>query len=52
MNTQTLIESYLNGNISHVKGGVKKLSKDKRKALYVEAKDYSNEAANFFFNLI
>jgi len=51
----TIIESYINGNISWVKAQVKKLSKSNRKELYNYAKSiglFCQDELNFFFNLI
>lgn len=51
----TIIESYINGNISWVKEEVKKLSKTNRKLLYMYVKDnelWSSVNAHFFFELI
>ena len=49
---QTIIDSYINGNIAWAKSEVKKLSKENRKALHLY---YSLDLGfddNFFFNLI
>ena len=54
MNTkfEQIIESKINGNISWVKSEVKKLSKTKRKELYILCIEIAPNEANFFFNLI
>ena len=48
----TIIESYINGNISWVKAEVIKLSVKNRKLLYRYAEQFNSEVQNFFFNLI
>ncbi len=50
-----LIESYVNGNISHVKDEVKKLTKGQRKCLfeYVNGSNaLTHNISLFFYNLI
>lgn len=48
----TIIESYINGNISWVKAEVIKLSVKNRKLLYRYAEQFNSEVQNFFFTLI
>ena len=47
-----LIESYINGNITYVREIVKKLSKEKRKELYLHCVEIAPNESNFFYNLI
>lgn len=51
---ETIIESYLNGNISWVRTEIKKLSKENRKALYLYISTILSypTALPFFFSLI
>lgn len=49
----SIIESYINGNIAWVKSEVKKLPKKQRKELYILANEICNHnEAIFFLNLI
>lgn len=59
MNTKTalkydsIIENYINGNISDTKQKVKKLSKVQRKELHQHcAENFGADATQFFYNLI
>ena len=47
-----IIESKINGNISWVKSEVKKLSKAKRKELYILCTEIAPNEASFFWELI
>lgn len=47
-----IIESKINGNVSFVKSEVKKLSKAKRKDLYVLCTEIAPNEARFFWELI
>lgn len=49
---EQIIESKINGNISYVKSEVKKLSKAKRKDLYVLCTEIAPDEAIFFWQLI
>jgi hypothetical protein len=49
---ETILESYINGNITWVKQQVKKLSKEQRKELYLYAEKSAVGESGFFFNLI
>jgi len=49
-----IVTSYINGNISWVREQAKKLSKEKRKALYhwTNANFHDTSLKDFFFSLI
>jgi len=49
---QTILESFINGNITWVKDQVKKLSKKNRKELYNYVSETYPQEKQFFFKLI
>lgn len=49
---EEIIESKINGNISWVKSEVKKLSKAKRKELYILCTEIAPNESRFFWELI